>query len=104
MFEVYQTDILKHLPTYFDSLSQAFARLHSMPESEDFFTDSFYRTVLKASLSVCTFFSKFLNANQFESMIKNVIVVPTTYEQEVKQIMDVLSKETIKNVGLKLVF
>jgi hypothetical protein len=34
-------------------------------KSQDFFSDSFKKTLLKASLSVCTFFSKFLTANQY---------------------------------------
>jgi len=74
-------------------------------KSQDFFSDSFKKTLLKASLSVCTFFSKFLTANQYESLIKNVIIITDkAYNDDVKAILDVISQESTKNVGFKLVF
>lgn len=76
-----------------------------MQHSQDFFTESFTKTLLKASLSICTFFSKFLTANQYEAIIKNVIVITDkAYIEDVKAILDVISKESTKNVGFKLVF
>jgi hypothetical protein len=71
----------------------------------DFFVDSFTKTLLKASLSLCTFFSKFLSSNQYEDIIKNVLIISrAAYKDEVKAVLDVISKESTKNVGFKLVF
>jgi hypothetical protein len=47
----------------------------AVTKTQDFFSDSFKKSLLKASLSVSTFFSKFLTANQYESLIKNVIII-----------------------------
>jgi hypothetical protein len=67
--------------------------------------DSFTKTLLKASLSLCAFFSKFMTATQYEAIIKHVIVITRpAYYQEVKAVLDVVSKESTKNVGFKLVF
>lgn len=67
--------------------------------------DSFTKTLLKASLSLCAFFSKFMTAIQYESIIKNVIVITRpSFNDEVKAVLDVISKESTKNVGFKLVF
>jgi hypothetical protein len=67
--------------------------------------DSFTKTLLKASLSLCAFFSKFMTANQYEAIIKNVIVITRpAYNDDIKAVLDVISKESTKNVGFKLVF
>jgi hypothetical protein len=81
----------------------SFDRIADLQINSDFFVDSFTRTLLKASLSLCTFFSKFLTSAQYESIIKNVLIIPK-YNEEVKAVLDVISKESTKNVGFKLVF
>ena len=72
--------------------------------AHDFFADSFGRTLLKASLSIIMFFSKFLTANQYEEIIKCALVLPTDFETEVKYILDLISREATKAAGLKLIF
>jgi hypothetical protein len=104
LFEVNHLEILEHLEPYFDMLIGSFERVHNI-DSADFFVDSFTKTILKASLSLCTFFSKFLSAAQYESVIKNVLIISRpAYKEEVKAVLDVISKESTKNVGFKLVF
>ena len=84
-------------------LTSSYERVHTA--DGDFFIDSFTKTILKASLSLCTFFSKFLNANQYEQIIKNVLIVSRpSFNEEVKAVLDVISKDSTKNVGFKLVF
>lgn len=103
LFEVNHLEILEHLEAYFDMLISSFERVHNV--ETDFFVDSFTKTILKASLSLCTFFSKFLNAKQYEQVIKNVLIIcRPAYKEEVKTVLDVISKESTKNVGFKLVF
>lgn len=105
LFEVQHLDILEHLQRYFDQLISSFSRLATVQQSTDFFAESYTKTLLKASLSVCTFFSKFLTSNQYEAIIKNVLVITDkAFTEEVKAILDVISKESTKNVGFKLIF
>ena len=105
MFEVYQLDILEHLQKHFDQLMNSFDRVKECSKGTDFFSESFIRTLLKSTLSVITFFSKFITADQYEQIIKNVIVITDkTFNEDVKSILDVISKEATKNVGFKLVF
>ena len=61
IFEVNHLEILEHLESYFEMLTSSFERVHNV--ETDFFVDSFTKTILKGSLSLCTFFSKFLNAS-----------------------------------------
>jgi hypothetical protein len=79
--------------------------VNSEASSSDFFNESYVKTLLKATLSVCTFFSKFLSASQYEDIIKNVLVITgRAFSEEVKAILDLISKESTKNVGFKLIF
>lgn len=64
LFEVNHLEILEHLENYFALLIESFERVHNV--EADFFVDSFTKTMLKSSLSLCTFFSKFLSATQYE--------------------------------------
>jgi hypothetical protein len=46
-----------------------------------------------------------LSASQYETIIKNVLVISDkSFEEDVKAILDVISKEATKHVGFKLVF
>ena len=46
-----------------------------------------------------------MTATQYEAIIKNVIVIThASFNDEVKAVLDVISKESTKNVGFKLVF
>ncbi|TNV87638.1 hypothetical protein FGO68_gene2900 [Halteria grandinella] len=102
LFEVYHLDILEHLHRYFEQLSSSFARVS---QQADFFSESFTKTLLKSCLSICTFFSKFLTATQYESIIKHVLVISSKqFSEETKAILDVISKEATKHVGFKLIF
>jgi hypothetical protein len=86
-------------------LVSSFKRVQQHLQSQDFFVDSFSRTLLKASLSLCAFFSKFMTAIQYEAIIKHVIVITrSSFNEDVKTVLDVISKESTKNVGFKLVF
>ena len=103
LFEVHQLDILEHLESHFGILMLSFSRLQKV--SQDFFSDSFTRTLLKGCLSVSTFFSKFLSAAQYEQIIKNVLIITTKdFSEEVKAVLDVISKDSTNNVGFKLIF
>ena len=105
LFEVHHLDILEHLQTYFEQLIRSFERLNGIEENQDFFGESFTKSLLKASLSVCTFFSKYLSAKQYEAVIKNVLVITgKSFSDDVDSILDVITKESTKNVGFKLVF
>jgi hypothetical protein len=54
--------------------------------------ESFIKTVLKAALSLITFFSKYLDADQYERILKNVLVITDEkYTEDVKAILDVVS-------------
>jgi len=75
LFEVHHLDLLEHLQSYFEMLVSSFKRVLQHLQSQDFFVDSFSRTLLKASLSLCAFFSKFMTAIQYEAIIKHVIVI-----------------------------
>lgn len=102
LFEVHHLDILEHLHRHFDQLSSAFGRVSN---TQDFFSESFTKTLLKSCLSICTFFSKFLTATQYESIIKHVLSVSEkTFSEDTKAILDVISKEATKHVGFKLIF
>jgi hypothetical protein len=91
LYEVNHLEILEHLESYFEMLTGSFERVHNV--ETDFFVDSFTKTILKASLSLCTFFSKFLSAQQYESIIKNVLIISRpAYKDEVKAVLDVISK------------
>lgn len=68
--------MLEHLQTYFDLLMGSFDRLES---SGDFFMDSFTRTALKSVLSLVTFFSKYLSSEQYEQVIKRVLLISGTF-------------------------
>ncbi len=89
IFEVRHLDVLEHLPTYFDLLKLSFSRLEL--NNKDFFSESYTKSLLKATLSLCTFFAKFLTALQYESIINNVIVLSDDYQSEVKACLDVIS-------------
>jgi hypothetical protein len=105
VFEVHHLDLLEHLQSYFEMLVSSFKRVQQYLQSQDFFVDSFSRTLLKASLSLCAFFSKFMTAIQYETIIKHVIVITrSSFNEDVKTVLDVISKESTKNVGFKLVF
>ena len=105
LFEVHHLDLLEHLQSYFEMLVSSFKRVLQHLQSQDFFVDSFSRTLLKASLSLCAFFSKFMTAIQYEAIIKHVIVITrSSFNEDVKTVLDVISKESTKNVGFKLVF
>jgi|LauGreDrversion4_2_1035121.scaffolds.fasta_scaffold13499_2 hypothetical protein len=105
LFEVHHLDLLEHLQSYFEMLVSSFKRVQQHLQSQDFFVDSFSRTLLKASLSLCAFFSKFMTAIQYEAIIKHVIVITrSSFNEDVKTVLDVISKESTKNVGFKLVF
>jgi hypothetical protein len=46
-----------------------------------------------------------MTATQYEAIIKNVIVITRgSFTDDVKAVLDVISKESTKNVGFKLVF
>jgi hypothetical protein len=46
-----------------------------------------------------------MTAAQYESIIKNVIVITrASFTDDIKAVLDVISKESTKNVGFKLVF
>jgi len=105
LFEVHHLDLLEHLQSYFEMLVSSFKRVQQHLQSQDFFADSFSRTLLKASLSLCAFFSKFMTAIQYEAIIKHVIVITrSSFNEDVKTVLDVISKESTKNVGFNLVF
>ncbi|CDW83415.1 heat repeat-containing protein 1 [Stylonychia lemnae] len=104
IFEVQQLEILEHLPQYIDQIIAAFKRLDQSEESRDFFTDSFTKTVLKASLSVCVYFSKFMTPLQYQQILENVIVIPDNYENEVKQILEIIAQVSTQAAGLKVIF
>ena len=105
LFEVHHLDLLEHLQSYFEMLVSSFKRVQQHLQSQDFFVDSFSRTLLKSSLSLCAFFSKFMTAIQYETIIKHVIVITrSSFNEDVKTVLDVISKESTKNVGFKLVF
>lgn len=72
----------------------------------DFFEDSFTKTLLKACLSLLTFFAKFLTAVQFESIISAVVVVSSAHEAELGAVLDLIAREisTQNTQQLKLVF
>lgn len=102
LFEVHHLDILEHLHRYFGHLSASFVRIS---KQSDFFSESFSKTLLKSCLSLCTFFSKFLTATQYEAIIKHVLVISDkSFTEETKAILDVISKEATKHVGFKLIF
>lgn len=82
----------------------SFARALKARKEEEFFHESFTRAVLKASLSVITIFAKFLNSIQLESLLKNTLIVDKAYEGEVEAILNVVSSEGPRTVGLKQLF
>eukprot|EP00347_Sterkiella_histriomuscorum_P023758 403333488 len=105
VFEVQQLDILEHLPRFITHLIRSFQRLHIEGTDQEFFEESYSKTLLKATLSLITFFSKFLTATQYEELIINVLVVASTeHNQEVIQIFDLIAKESSKNIQFKLIF
>lgn len=53
--------------------------------------DSFTRTAIKSVLSLITFFSKYLSSEQYEKVIKHVLLIAATFEAEVKAVLDVIS-------------
>jgi hypothetical protein len=55
-------------------------------------------------LSLCTFFAKFLNADQYEQIFQKVIVLSDIYQSEVSQIFDVITKEASKSTGFLVLF
>lgn len=61
-FEVYQAEILEHLPDHVDQLISASTRAHQARKDQEFFNESLSRAVLKAILTVFTLFAKFLNS------------------------------------------
>lgn len=100
LFEVYQSDILEHLPLHIEQLLEGFLRT----KKEEFFNESFTRAILKATQSVITMFSKFLNTSQLENLLKNILTVDKMFESEISDILDTLSKEGPKAMGLKQLF
>lgn len=82
----------------------AFDRVHEAKKNDEFFCESFTKAILKATLSVITMFAKFLNIRQLEELLKNVLIVDKHYESDVSAILDVLSNEGPKSVGLKQLF
>jgi hypothetical protein len=59
---------------------------------------------LKATLSIITNFSKFLNTTQLENLLKNILTVENQYEGEISEILETLSSEGPKAMGLKQLF
>lgn len=55
MFEVYETQILESLPEFIEII------LGQFKSAGELFRESVIRALLKVSLSICTFFYKFLN-------------------------------------------
>ena len=49
-------------------------------------------------------FSKFLNTTQVEGLLKNILTVDQIFEKEISDILDTLSKEGPKAMGLKQLF
>ena len=73
-------------------------------KKDEFFNESFTRAILKASQSIITIFSKFLNTTQVEGLLKNILTVDQIFEKEISDILDTLSKEGPKAMGLKQLF
>ncbi len=55
-------------------------------------------------MSLSTFFSKFLNADQYEQIFQKVIILSDIYEKEVSQIFEVITKEASKSTGFLVLF
>lgn len=95
---------MEHLPQHIELVLASFTRALKAKKEEEFFHESFTKAVLKASLSIITIFAKFLNSVQLESLLKNTLVVDKAYETEVEAILNVVSSEGPKTVGLKQLF
>ena len=104
LFEVYQADILEHLAQHVEHILLSLARALKARQEDEFFHESFTRAALKAVLSVFTMFAKFLNIEQLESLIKQVLVVDRLFQSEVEAILAVVTAEGSKNAGLKQLF
>lgn len=102
LFEVYQTKLLEKLSGHIEHLLRAFAR--SASSKDEFFGESFTRAILKASLSLVTFFAKFLNVTQLEQLLKSILVQDKSFESEVQNILNVVSNDGLKSIGLKQMF
>ena len=85
------------MPLHVDHILKAFER----SKKDEFFNESFTRAILKASQSIITMFSKFLNTTQVEGLLKNILTVDQIFEKEISDILDTLSKEGPKAMGLK---
>lgn len=71
----------------------ALARALKARKEDEFFHESFTRAALKATLSIFTMFAKFLNVQQLESLLKNVLVVDKVFQNEVESILAVVATD-----------
>lgn len=91
LFEVYETSILEEMPSFFDVLVSGFKSLG------DEFSESVLRALLKASLSIVTFFYKFLSAQMIGSLVAETLVLPQLFQDEVTELFGALGKEAARS-------